>query len=99
MLRLQRLGGLILAVALLAGTGWYIRSLHARVAVAEQAAKTAQDALKKRAATSARRERDRAASARAAASAALSLQNALTAQPEWRDQPVPEEVQRALAQD
>jgi hypothetical protein len=55
MLRLQRLGGLILAVALLAGTGWYIRSLHARVAVAEQAAKTAQDALKKRAATSARR--------------------------------------------
>jgi Flp pilus assembly protein TadB len=97
------LGIAALLLGLVAGTAFYWLAgersrLRAEIEVLQTQKKTAQDALKKAEATSAYLRRKNAATARAAASATRSLERSLAAQPVWADQPVPKEVQDALAQ-
>lgn len=66
-------------------------------AVAQEAARTAQAGLHKLQATSVSREKKRAATARSEALAEQRLDAAIKEVPEWADQPVPQEIQDALA--
>lgn len=91
-----RLGALILVLGLLLGGSAYIVHLRSELAQAEQAAKTAQEALKRTQATLAYREKLRAATARRGASARASLAAAAASNPTWASAPVPQEVQDAL---
>lgn len=66
-------------------------------AVAQEAARTAQAGLQRLQATSVSREKKRAATARSEALAEQRLEAAIKEVPEWADQPVPQEIQDALA--
>lgn len=91
-----RLGALILALSAFVGGCAYIVHLRSELAQAEQAAKTAQEALKRTQATLAYREKLRATTARLEASARASLAAAAASNPDWASAPVPQEVQDAL---
>ena len=91
-----RLGALILVgLALAAGVTY---ALHIRVELvqAREAARTAQEALKRTQATLVYREKLRAATAREQASARASLAAAAASNPTWAAEAVPQEVQSAL---
>lgn len=89
---------LAVGLALLALVGGVRYTLHLRdkVQVLEVRAEQAEKALKRTQATWAKREKDRAATARLVASTVASTEAALAAAPEWADAPVPKEVQDAL---
>ena len=90
-----RVAMLLAAVGFL---GWDYHRARTELAQAQEAVKTAQAALKRLQATSALRGNLRAATARETASRAAALEAAAASAPEWRDTPVPQEVQDALAQ-
>ena len=85
------------AFAGLLGGGAMYHWQHAKVKVAEEAARTAQDALRRQQATVVYRDRIRVVHDRAAASQQAALAAAVASAPEWANQPVPQEVQDALA--
>lgn len=95
----------IVALSLaLGGMGYLFKRQIAQtakaVAEAQQSAealKTAQAALERQRALSAKLSKEKAATAREGASLRLQLDRALSAHKEWADQPVPKEVQDALA--
>lgn len=68
-----------------------------QMAVVRADLKTAQGAAKKTARASVYREKLRATTGALAASAGISVTTAAASAPEWRDTPVPQEVQDALA--
>lgn len=93
-----------LALAL-GGSGWLLYRQIGKTAEAVAEAQQAQEALqglqkglKRAQATSARLAREKAATARKEALARQRLEAALDRAPEWRDQPVPQEVQDALGE-
>lgn len=86
-----------LLLTLAAVLGFALHRQIGATAVAREEARTAQEGLEKLQATSARRERQRAATARQEAAARHRLDAALAKSPEWADQPVPQEIQDALA--
>lgn len=89
------LGALVAVLALVAGVR-YTLHLRDKVQVLEVRADTAEKALKRTQATLSKREKDRAATARAVASAQASVQGALAAEPAWAATEVPKEVQDAV---
>jgi hypothetical protein len=91
-----RLAAVALLIAIFGTLGWDYARQREKMAVAQEQVKTAQVALKRLQATTALRERSRATTARAAASATASLNTALAAEPAWAEQPVPKEVQDAI---
>ena len=93
---LYRLVALIAVLLGLVLCGAYIGHLHNQTRQARAEARTAQEALKRTQATLAHREKLRAATGRATASARASLQAAEAAHPDWASTPVPKEVQDAL---
>lgn len=91
-----------LLVGLGAGLSWYwmsgrVSAANARADTAEKGLAEAAKREKRLKAVSARLAKEKAASARESALAAERLQTALAESPAWRDQPVPKEVQNALA--
>lgn len=90
------IGALVLSLAL-CGAVWDYLHLRTKLAQAQEQLKAAQATTKRLQATSVFRERKRAATAASAASAGHSVEQALAAQPDWANQPVPQEVQDALA--
>ena len=91
-----RLVGLILACLGVCLGGGYIGHLRAELHSAQEATRTAQEALKKAQATLVYRERLRASTARQTASAQASLQGATASAPAWASTSTPTEVQHAL---
>ncbi len=85
-----------LAVLALLGGVRYTLYLRDTVQTLEGRAEKAENALKRTQATLARRERDRAATARLAASVQASVQAAVQAHPEWASTETPKEVQDAV---
>jgi hypothetical protein len=99
------IAALAVITLLLAGvsTLWYRSNValvlsQAQVQEMTKAQERAQEALKRSQALSARLAREKAATARESALLRQSLEAALDRSPEWRDEPVPKEVQDALAE-
>jgi hypothetical protein len=91
------LAALAVALAAIFGLAMDARRIRGELTTAQEAAKTAQAALKRVERATALREVKRAATDSAAASAAARLETALAAERPWAEQPVPKEVQDALA--
>lgn len=89
------LGALLALLALLGGVR-YVLHLRDTVQVLEVRADRAEKALQRTQATLARREKDRAATARLVASTAASTEAAMATAPDWSATPTPLEVQDAL---
>lgn len=89
------LGALLTLLALLGGVR-YMLHLRDKVQVLEVRAEKAEKALQRTQATLARREKDRAATARLVASTAASTEAAMATAPEWSATQTPLEVQDAL---
>lgn len=89
------LAALAVTVAVLLGIGLY--ETTKRLGAVQVQLEAAQKAGKRNQATSVFRERKRAATAASAASAGHVLDKAVEANRPWADQPVPQEVQDALA--
>lgn len=109
MLQASLIKPLIVALALLAivagGQFLYIRATKAESAALSRQVdqlsgdlRGLQELRKQERATLASLRQEKAALGRAAASARQSLRAALASTPDWADQPVPKEVQNALAQ-
>lgn len=91
-----------LLIGLGAGLSWYwvsdrLAAAEARAEVAEQGLAEAAKREKRLKAVSARLAKEKAVAARESALAAERLQRSLFENREWADQPVPKEVQDALA--
>lgn len=89
------IASLAVTAALLLGAGLYQTTKE--LGATREQLKTAQAAAQRTEKASVFRERKRAATGSAAASAAHSLDRAIEAQQPWADQPVPQEIQDALA--
>lgn len=89
------LGAFLAVLALVAGVR-YTLYLRDEVQTLEVRAERAENALQRTQATLARRERQRAATARLAASVQASVQAATLAHPEWAQTETPKEVQDAV---
>lgn len=81
-----------------ATAGWYVRDLRADLVVARADAEVAKESLKRLQATSTQRAKSRVRTDKSSAVTEKRVQAALDKAPEWRDQPVPQEVQDALAE-
>lgn len=95
------LAAALLVGSLALGLVWSIRAnaeIRAERDQAQEALQTAQDALKRSRALSARLSREKAATRLAGASTRLRVEGALEEQRAWADTPVPKEVQDALAE-
>lgn len=90
----------LVAAASLLGC-WHLKgqldAARAEVAAAQKTLLEVQAARKKDAATSVLREKLRAARGPAEAAAGVRLETALDTAPTWENQPVPQEIQDALA--
>lgn len=91
-----KLLALVLALAAVAGTGWYVGHLRQEVREAQEAARIAQEGLAKLQATYAYRDRLRRASEARKALADASLTGALEQAQPWAETPVPEGVQNSV---
>lgn len=92
-----RIAAVAVVLGLLAALGYDYSRLRGELETAREAAKTAQAAEKKVRTVVVYRERVRAARAAETASVAASAAVALDANRAWADEPVPQEVQDALA--
>lgn len=92
-----RLAALAVVLGLVGALGYDYHRVRGELTTAREAAKTARQAEQKVRTVIVYREKLRAAAAAESASAAASVASALAANPDWAKQPVPQEVQDALA--